>query len=129
MGRISYMYKKYLAHRLAFECMGEAIPEKVDHANGVTCDNSWKNLRGASSVQNAGNSSIKANSSSRFKGVYFTANRKNPWKVELGNKGKSIYYGYYRTEEEAGAVARKAHLDLYAEYSIYNRKELSNEVL
>lgn len=39
--------RRITLHRLAFVCMGFAVPEAVDHANRDRSDNSWGNLRPA----------------------------------------------------------------------------------
>ena len=120
--RISYNHKKYMAHRLAFVCMGEEIPALVDHKNGIKNDNRWSNLRPANSTQNAVNSKKGSGFSSNSKGVYYTRYRTKPWKVELGKDGKSIYFGYYKTEEEATKVAKQKYRELHGKFSPYERK-------
>lgn len=61
--------KIYYAHRLAFIYMTGNAPEIIDHKDGDRANNSWSNLREATSQQNVLNAKLAVNNTSGFKGV------------------------------------------------------------
>jgi hypothetical protein len=104
--------KIYSAHRLAYLYQtGEWPPFEVDHINGNKSDNSWVNLRLATSSQN------KANRA-KFRGVMLKGVQKR------GNKFMAIarincklkYLGLYDTEEQAHAVYCEAARQAFGAY-------------
>lgn len=102
--------KHYYAHRLAFYFINGRWPEgQIDHINGNRDDNRQHNLREASPSQNAGNSGLRSNNNSGFKGVHF-AKTHNLWRARIkwGDRYKSL--GYFSTPEAAhGAYMAAAH--------------------
>jgi hypothetical protein len=96
-----------LAHRLAFLYMtGGASPEFVDHINRVKDDNSWGNLRPATSRDNQGNVGVRSDNTSGHRGVTWHK-RLGKWQAYGARDGRRIYLGYYTSLEEAAAVAQK----------------------
>ena len=98
---ISVKGKEYLAHRLAFLYVEGFFPEHdVDHKNGVTGDNRWKNLRNASRMCNLQNRKIYSNNTSGFIGVGWNKQTKK-WQADITINKKTIYLGQYTSKLEA----------------------------
>lgn len=91
----------YLAHRLAFLYMtGKWPPNEVDHRNGETTDNRWKNLRFATRSQNAANCRAHKDSVSGVRGVSWDkVNSK--WLAQICVNGRNMSLGRYETQKEA----------------------------
>ena len=117
--RFSLDGKDYFAHRLAFLFMYGYLPDVVDHANGVRCDNRASNIRPANNSLNARNSSKKRYSLSRFKGASF--NRKiKKWVAYIRAGGNLIYLGKYNTDVEAAFAYDMASIDLHGAFGKRN---------
>lgn len=102
----------FYSHRIIWKMMTGEDPGsmEVDHKNTNGMDNRWKNLRLATSEQNAQNSSLRWTNTSGVKGVY-PAMRK--WRAVITIQGKRRHLGYFDNIEEAAQVIahtrRKAH--------------------
>jgi hypothetical protein len=117
---ISINYKRYTAHRLAWLYMEGYFPEhEVDHKNGVTHDNRWKNLKEVSHRCNLQNQKIRSNNSSGFKGVTYVKRNSN-WSSRITINQKTINIGVYPTAIEA-AIARCKYEDTCDEWSCDER--------
>lgn len=84
----------------------------VDHINRNTLDNRRINLRDCNASENHGNAI--------HKGCYFVK-RVNKWMARINKDGKTIYLGYFTEEEKAIEAYRKAHLELFKEFSPYGK--------
>jgi hypothetical protein len=94
--------------------------QEVDHINHDLLDNRRANLRLCThqwNLQNRAKSPISG--SSQYKGVRWE-NRHMRWLASIGNNGKTIYVGEYRSERAAAhaydAVARK----LFGDFACLN---------
>ncbi len=107
-----YLYGNlYQAHRLAWLYVYGEFPKGViDHINGNGLDNRFINLRDVTGTENKRNSRLNCNSKSKVHGVLFHS-RDKIWEVSIGNKGKQIYLGRFKTKEEAIAARKKAELE------------------
>lgn len=87
---------------------------EVDHINRNTFDNRKENLRIATHQQNSFNHPGYGN-----RGVTKVTNRplKKPFCVRLMFNGKSLYFGYYATLEEAKSVWREKAKEYYGEFA------------
>lgn len=98
----------YLSYRIAWLLETGKWPDgEIDHKNGNSSDDSFKNLRDVSRATNQENliNPFKSKKSSLFIGVY--ANKKGrskPWKSAITVNGKQISLGAFNTEEEAYAA-------------------------
>jgi len=90
----------------------------VDHINGISIDNSLKNLRWATYAENSRNSNIPINNTSGMKGVqYIKASRK--WAAIC----KGEYLGLFSVAEDAHNAYCKRAKELYGDFY----KDTSND--
>lgn len=87
-------------HRLI---IGAKKGELVDHIDGNPLNNTRKNLRLATSQQNAFNTKLPKHNTSGYKGVSWHK-RKQLWQACVYSNNTSKFLGFYLTKEEA-AVA------------------------
>lgn len=121
--RIQIDNKRYGAHQLAWLYTYGYIPVLIDHINRNCFDNSIKNLRIATSSQNAQNRPKCKVNTSGYKGVSFHK-RQNKWRV-------MINLGSFDTVEEAALVynrAAKYHFGDFAYLNDVNPIEDRNEM-
>lgn len=110
--------KSLLMHRVI---MGLARGDRtyIDHINGNKLDNRRCNLRLCTMAQNIANAKKRANTSSRFKGVYFDASR-NQWQAYINVSGKRIHIGRFNTELEAARAYDRKAREHYGEFAKLN---------
>ena len=100
---ISFNYKEYKAHRLAYYMYHNVDPseKQIDHINGNRLDNRIKNLRLVTNQQNQFNrtSLNKSNTSGRT-GVYWHKRQKK-WQASIKTNSKMTFLGYYTKKEDA----------------------------
>lgn len=106
---LSYNYKRYYGHRVAFVCMGEPLPEQVDHKDGVRSNNAWTNLKPSTNIKNSKNSAMKSNNTSGSTGVYWSE-RDKIWIGEVTIGGKKIYIGRSKNLDEIGEKVEEYRL-------------------
>lgn len=101
----------YRAHRLAFLYMlGVWPPADVDHRNGETLNNRWRNLREATRSQNMANQGAQANNALGLKGVSRCGRR---YRAQVQKR----YLGCFDTAEEAHAAYRVAAREHFGEFA------------
>lgn len=105
-----------LMHRLILDAP-EGI--EVDHIDRNRLNNTIGNLRLAKRGQNAANSSLRKDKTSKYLGVSYFA-RDNKWDAQITVNYKSIFLGRYDTEEEAAIVRDEAALQHFGEYAHLN---------
>lgn len=93
--------------------------EIVDHINGNRQDNRRSNLRIVTKQQSNMNRGPKANSSSRYKGVYFH-NRDRKWAAHIFVNRKCISLGYYDDEDEAAIAYDVAAQEYHGRFARLN---------
>ena len=102
--KIKFLGKLWSAHRLAWLYVHGSFPdEQIDHLDGNGLNNSIKNLRDASSIDNTRNAKIKVDNTSGCAGVTFVK-RTGKWCARIGAGGKRKHIGFSRTMEEAVLV-------------------------
>lgn len=109
--KISIHGRKYFAHKLAWFFMtGAWSKDHIDHNDGDTTNNRFKNLREATGKQNAQNTKPCKNSISGLLGV---TKEKHKWLARIMVHGKSKRVGCFYTPEEAHAAYIKAKRELH----------------
>ena len=88
--------KEVPMHRLLLKPLPN---QHVDHINRNGLDNRRINLRICTPSQNRWNS-LPTIHSSKFKGVSWQTDRQR-WRAQITHRGKKIYIGKYRSEEDA----------------------------
>jgi hypothetical protein len=107
--QLKVLGKDYLAHRLAFIYMGEALPEQVDHLNRDSLDNRWKNLTASSQEQNMKNMSMKLNNTSGVTSVYWHK-PSGKWLAQSQVAGRRKHLGLFTDLAEASEVVKAFRL-------------------
>lgn len=106
----------YLSSRLAWFYMTGRWPVEVDHKNNMPTDNSWKNLREATRMQNTRNQ--KKQYRVMYKGVCFSRSKKQkPYRARIHIAGNSKHLGYFTTRKLAHLAyitAAKQHFGEFA---------------
>lgn len=83
----------------------------TDHINHDTLDNRRINLRTVTESQNLHNRPTQKNSSTGYKGVYWSKQKKS-WFAKVVIENKQIYLGHYANIEDAIEARKK--IGLYA---------------
>lgn len=106
-----------LAHRIAWVLAhGVAPSAQIDHINGNRTDNRLANLREATPAQNLGNTKIRRDNTSGFKGVSW--NRAcNRWQAHISQRGRSKYLGVFKSREAAHEAYLAAARDVFGEFA------------
>ena len=117
---IGWNLKQYAAQHLAWLLMtGDWPKEEIDHKNRIRTDNRWKNLREATSSQNKGNTKLRDDNSSGYRGVSWHAARQK-WRARLSLYPKEIHLGLFSSKRAARAAyvaAAKKHFGEFARAS------------
>jgi hypothetical protein len=115
---IRFKGKTYQGHRIAYALGHNTldIPPALDHINCDRSDNRITNLRPATYQENSCNKKKKTKTTSKYKGVSWYW-RHQKWQAQIRHKGKSIYLGYYHSEEEAHAAYCKAAAELHGDFA------------
>lgn len=91
--------------------------KKVDHKEpSQSLDNRRKNLRIATTSQNAMNKRRKTTSKSKYKGIVWHKRDKR-WQAQIVLNGKSIYLGGFPSPEAAHAAYQKAAMQYFGEFA------------
>lgn len=96
----------FLVHRIVFKMMTGEEPEIIDHINGRTKDNSWKNFRNVSIQLNNKNKAIPKNNTSGRIGVSIDPGGR--FRAHICVKGKRITLGRFDNISDAIAARVKA---------------------
>lgn len=105
--------QSYKASRLAYLYMtGEWPDDEMDHADGITWNDVWTNLRPATRTEN------NQNRRNGYEGVGVIRHH-SKWKATVGR----IYLGLFDTYEEAVAARDSAAKELHGEFAVLNQSE------
>ncbi len=120
---VMFLHRVIMARMLGRYLVGK---EQVDHINCIKTDCRRENLRLADQSQQQANrkKTLNRGYSSQFKGVSWI-NRLNRWGAGIRVDGKSLYLGYFRSEEEAATTYDKAAMLHFGEYARLNFSEQS----
>lgn len=107
--QITFNYKNYRAHRLAWFYVYKQFPSKdLDHINRNKKDNRISNLRESSSFENSQNRNNKG---------YWLHKTPNIWRSKITVNNKVTYLGLFKTEEEAREAYIKAKREHHPTWS------------
>ena len=105
-------------HREIAKRAGIPYSDTYDHKDRNGLNNTRKNIRPCTDGQNMANSTKRANTSSKCKGVWKNHNKYyNKWSVEIRKDGKRKWLGNFETEEEAGKAYLAAAQKIWKEFS------------
>lgn len=88
----------------------------VDHRNHDTLDNTRRNLRVSTHVQNCQNRVLNKNNKSGLRGVS-VHKQSGKWQATIGAYGKFTYLGLFDTKEEASARYKAEARKLFGRFS------------
>ena len=116
--KITFLYRAYPAHRLAWIYMNGDIPNgfDIDHINRDRKDNRITNLRLATRSQNQHNRTKSKNNTSGYKGVTW-CKKTNAWMARIGINYKLIHLGRFISAEEAYDAYKEAAKKYHKQYS------------
>lgn len=106
-----------MAHRLAWLFVtGDWPINEIDHRDTDGSNNRWRNLRPATSTQNKGNTSLRRDNTSGFKGVAFHK-RKGRFAAHIRVSGRSVHLGYFDDPIEAHQAYQEAASRYFGEFA------------
>lgn len=109
-------YRLYRSCRLAWLYMTGGWPEcQIDHVNMVRDDDSWANLRLATSSQNNMNRRARAGTASGLKGVSWDS-RSGKWVALITAFGVTTWLGVFDDPQEAHRAYSDAAEKFHGEY-------------
>jgi hypothetical protein len=103
-------------HRLIMDAPQDVEVDHIDH-DGL--NNRRSNLRLATGTQNLGNMRHRGGTTSRYKGVYWSA-RDRRWLATISVASKSIHLGSFVIEEEAARAYDAAAVQAFGEFAYLN---------
>ena len=114
---ISIKSIKYKVHRITWSWITGEDPKnfQIDHINGDRLNNTWQNLRLATSSQNCSNCKRNKVNTTGIKGVKSPRNGK--FRAQIIKKGICYYLGTFDTAEKAGAAYAAAALKLHGKFA------------
>ncbi|MDE2105455.1 MAG: HNH endonuclease [Patescibacteria group bacterium] len=111
--KIAINNNDYMAHRLAWLYMtGEWPKYEIDHINMDGTDNSWKNLREATSYQNQCHRGIQSNNKSGVTGVCWDSKHQD-WIAFINKR----HIGHFKKFSDAVKARKNAVKKLHGEFS------------
>jgi hypothetical protein len=107
--------RKYLLHRIVWAFATGSWPTMdVDHRDGNSAHNSFRNLRLASDAQNSQNGPLRVNNRTGLKWVSRRPN--GMYQAIVSAYGEAFYLGVFFTKEEAHKVAARAASALHKDF-------------
>lgn len=111
----------YSVARIVWKLMtGRDPPPLIDHANGVTTDNRWENLREATTRQNSYNTKVNSRNTARLKGTRRARHLNSGvqrWGAKIFVDGRNVHLGTFNTAEEAHEAYKAAALKHFGAFA------------
>lgn len=114
--RTSFNNEQYLVHLIIYAMQTNEMAEVVDHKDLDKKNNRWSNLRPTNKSGNERNTSVRSNSTTGIKNVYWIPGR-HKYRVQFKVHGETKYFGYYDTIQEAEVVAERERRRLHGEFA------------
>jgi hypothetical protein len=111
-------YVRWLSSRIIYAIMtGEPTPADriVDHIDGNSLNDRWKNLRLATHTENQCNRRKMSNNTSGVSGVNWNE-QCHKWRASIQHNGTRIHLGRFTDKEDAIEARRKAELHYHKEF-------------
>lgn len=111
--KVTLCGRTYVAHRLAWALHYKSEPpEIIDHIDGDGFNNKIQNLRDGTGGKNQQNQKAahSRNKSSSKLGVSLY---KGKWRAKIYHKGKYIFLGYHKSEDDAAEAYLKAKREIH----------------
>jgi hypothetical protein len=108
--------RSWPASRLAFYIMTGRCPKIVDHINGNSADNRWKNLRPATSLQNSWNITTLSRKKKSALPVGVRRMSSGKFQARLAAKLKTFYIGTFESADAAHRAYLKKKRGLHGEF-------------
>jgi len=109
--------RPYKAHILArFYVTGQWPTRATDHRNQDKTDNSWDNLREATTLQNSANRPANILNTSGYKGVFWHKKNRN-WISSITVRGRQMHLGCFADILDAARAYEKAAHKYYGEFA------------
>ncbi len=108
-------------HRLVAETFLEnpLLLSSVDHIDGDKFNNSLSNLRFCTASQNIGNSNLRSDNTSGYKGVTFRA-KAGKWVAAIRQNYRLIYLGSFSSPHDAACAYNSAAKEFFGEFARLN---------
>jgi hypothetical protein len=118
--RVGAIYDRtYRASRVIFKWMTGIDADQVDHEDGDTQNNRWKNLRDVTGQQNQMNMKRASNNTSGTTGVSWNSSKKK-WEAKIKFNKQTIHLGRFDNIQDA-IVARKRGETKYGFHANHGR--------
>lgn len=110
--------KQYLRHRLIWVMFNGFWPKCLDHIDGDKGNDRIENLREATMSQNLGNTKIRKNNKTGYKGVCLKVKGNyRRYCAQINVNGKVRNLGYFRDPIEAHEAYKKAAIEAFGEFA------------
>lgn len=114
--------KNIYLHQYIMDTQGKGHGYSIDHIDHNPLNNQKSNLRVCDNSENIRNQRIKENSTSGYKGVFLTKNKKR-YVATIGFNNKKIHVGTFNSPIEAALAYNKKALELFGEFAYLNKIE------
>lgn len=106
--QVQVLGTKMELHRVCWVLMHGSFPDGViDHIDGDILNNSERNLRCVSQLDNTKNSSIRSDNKSSVTGVC-KPKKSGKWLAQISINGKQTHLGYFKHFQQAVAARKEA---------------------
>lgn len=114
--RVAFHGRHLYVHRVIWLVKTGTLPRLIDHRNGNTSDNRFKNLRRATKGQNAMNGKTPSNNTSGHRGVNWYKRDEN-WKATIKIRQRNIHLGYFSRKRDAIVARQRAERIYFGKFS------------